>query len=156
ANLANLTLARGTLRSREIAVRLALGGTRARIVGQLLAESFLVSAGGAAFGLLLARWCIKGMLALQPPDIHRPELIAIHRPVFLLAAAAATATSVLFGLAPAVAASRTDLNTALKAGGAGGASAARLRSRQLLIAAEVALALVLLAGAGLMIRSFRE
>lgn len=156
ANLANLTLARATLRSREIALRLALGATRARIVTQLVLESFLVSIGGAALGLLLAHWCIKLMLALQPPDIHRPELIEINVAVFAYAAAAALFTALLFGLAPSVAASRMDLNSALKTGGGWGTSGARTRSRQFLIAVEVALALVLLTGAGLMIRSFRE
>ena len=156
ANLANLTLARATLRSREIAVRLALGATRANIIGRLVAESFLVSIAGAACGLLLARWSIQLMLALKPPDIQRPELIAINLPVFAFALGVAVLTTLLFGLAPSIAASRADLNTALKAGGGWGTSASRVRSRQFLIAIEVALALVLLSGAGLMIRSFQQ
>ena len=156
ANLANLTLARATLRSREIAVRLALGATRTRIIVQLVAEAAIVSVAGAAAGLLLAHWCIQLMLKLEPPDIQRPELIEIDLPVFAFAAAASILTTLLFGLAPAIAASRSDLNTALKAGGAWGASAARVRSRQFLIAVEVAMALVLVVGAGLMIRSFHE
>jgi putative ABC transport system permease protein len=156
ANLANLTLARATLRSREIAIRLALGATRARIIAQLVAEAAIVSSAGAAAGLLLAHWCIRLMLALEPPDIQRPELIEINLPVFVFAVAASILTTLLFGLAPAIGASRSDLNSALKAGGAWGASAARVRSRQFLIAVEVAMALVLVTGAGLMIRSFRE
>jgi putative ABC transport system permease protein len=156
ANLANLTLARATLRSREIGVRLALGATRANIIAKLVAESFLVSLGGALSGLLLARWCIQLMLALKPPDIQRPELIEINLPVFVFAGAAAVLTTLLFGLAPSIAASRADLSTALKSGGGWGTSASRVRSRQFLIAIEVALALVLLSGAGLMIRSFQE
>ena len=156
ANLANLTLARATLRSREIAVRLALGATRTRIVAQLVAEAAIVSIAGAAGGLVLAHWCIRLMLALEPPGIQRPELIEINLPVFVFAAAASILTTLLFGLAPAIGASRSDLNSALKAGGAWGASAARVRSRQFLIAVEVAMALVLVTGAGLMIRSFRE
>ena len=156
ANLANLTLARATLRTREIAVRLALGATRVRIIAQLVAEPAIVSSAGAAAGLLLAHWCIRLMLALEPPDIQRPELIEINLPVFLFAVAASILTTLLFGLAPAIGASRSDLNSALKAGGAWGASAARVRSRQFLIAVEVAMALVLITGAGLMIRSFRE
>jgi putative ABC transport system permease protein len=155
ANLANLTLARATQRSREIAVRLALGATRSRIVGHLLTESLVVSLVGAACGLALAGGAIKLMLRAEPPDLQRPELIDLNLSVFLFAAAAAVLTTVLFGLAPAIAVSGTDLNIALKTGG-GGASAARLRSRQLLITIEVALALVLMSGAGLMIRSFRE
>jgi putative ABC transport system permease protein len=155
-NLANLTLARATLRSREIAVRVALGATRARVIAQLVSESFVVSLLGAAAGLLLAHWCIKLMLALEPPDIQRPELIGIDIPVFAFAAFASILTTLLFGLAPSIAASRADLSSALKAGGGWGVSAARVRSRQFLIVVEVALALMLLAGAGLMARSFRE
>jgi putative ABC transport system permease protein len=155
ANLANLTLARATLRSREIALRLALGATRGRIVAQLVSESLLLSIAGAAFGLLLADWCIGMMLALKPDSIQRPELIGINTTVFAFTAAVSVVTAVLFGLAPSLAASRMDLNMALKTGG-WGASPARLRSRQFLIALETALALVLLVGAGLMIRSFQE
>ncbi len=156
ANLANLTLARATLRSREIAVRLALGATRTRIIAQLVSESFVVSIVGAATGLLLAHWCIQLMLALQPPDIQRPEMIGISLPILAFAAAVSVLTTLLFGLAPALAASRADLNTALKTGGGWGTSAVRVRSRQVLIVIETALALMLVAGAGLMIRSFQE
>ena len=156
ANLANLALARAAQRSREIAVRLALGASRARIIRQLLAESFLISLTGAFAGLLLGHWCIQLILALKPPDIQRPELIGLNAAVFLFAAGLSVLCTLLFGLAPAVSVSRTDLNTTLKSAGGWGGSAARLRSRQFLIAAEVALALMLLAGAGLMIRSFHE
>jgi len=156
ANLANLTLARAAARTREIAVRLALGATRGRIVSLLVTESLMVSLAGAAAGLLLARWALQFMLKLKPEDIQRPELISIDMRVFAFAAAAAILTAILFGLAPAFAASGADLNTALKSGGAWGATAARLGSRQALIAVETALAVVLLVGAGLMIRSFRE
>ena len=156
ANLANLTLARVTRRSREIAVRLAVGATRARVVGQLLVESFVVSIAGAAFGLLLAHWSIQLMLALKPSEIQRAELIEINLAVFLFAVGAAVGTTLLFGLAPALAASHGDLHTALKTGGGWGASASRFRGRQFLIAAEVALALVLVTGAALMVRSFER
>jgi putative ABC transport system permease protein len=156
ANLANLTLARTTKRSREIAVRLALGATRGRIIAQLVSESFVVSIAGALAGLALAHGCIKLMLALDPPDIQRPEFIQVNLAVFGFCAGMSVLTTLLFGLAPSILASRADLNTALKTGGGWGGSAARLRSRQFLIAAEVALALMLVAGAGLMIRSFRE
>jgi putative ABC transport system permease protein len=155
ANLANLTLARTALRTREIAVRLALGATRGRIVGQLVLESLLVSLAGATVGLLLAHWGIRLILALKPPDVQRPELIGLNLPVLAFSAAVCVLTAVLFGLAPAMSAGRADLNTALRAGG-WGSSAARTRSRQFLIAVEVALAVALLAGAGLMIRSLRE
>jgi putative ABC transport system permease protein len=156
ANLANLTLARGTVRAREISIRLALGATRARVIRQLIAESFLVSMAGAAAGLVLARWCIQGMLALNPPDIQRPELIHINWTVFAFAAALSLLTTLLFGLAPSISVSGADLTSTLKSAGGWGGSAAGLRSRQFLIAAEVALALILLAGAGLMLRSFYE
>jgi putative ABC transport system permease protein len=156
ANLANLTLARTSQRSRDVAVRLALGATRRQIVGQLLAESLTISLLGAAAGMLVAHWCIQGMLALKPGELQRAELIGLNVPVFLFAVAASICTAVLFGLTPAISAARADLNSALKTGGSAGSSAARLRSRQFLIAAEVALAVILLSGAGLMIRSFRE
>jgi putative ABC transport system permease protein len=156
ANLANLTLARATLRSREISIRLALGATRARIIRQLIVESLLVSLAGAIAGLVLAHWCVQGMLALNPPDIQRPELIEINWAVFAFAAVLSLLTTLLFGLAPSVAASSADLNTTLKSAGGWGGSAARLRGRQVLITVEVALALILVAGAGLMLRSFYQ
>ena len=156
ANLANLTLARAMLRSREISIRLALGATRGRVIRQLIAESLLVSLAGALEGLLLAHWCIQGMLALHPPEIQRPELIGINWAVFAFAAALSLLTTLLFGLAPSIAASSADLNSTLKSAGGWGGSAARLRSRQFLIAIEVALASILVAGAGLMLRSFYE
>jgi putative ABC transport system permease protein len=156
ANLANLTIARATLRSRELAVRLALGATRTQLVSQLIAEPLLLSLCGAALGLLVAHWGIKLIVAYKPENVMRPELIAINLPVLLFAALAGVATTLLFGLLPSLTASRADLNTALKSGGGGAASAMRLRSRQALIALEVTLALVLVTGAGLMIRSFQE
>jgi putative ABC transport system permease protein len=156
ANLANLTLARAAMRSREMAVRLALGATRGRIVAQLITESLVVSLAGAALGLLLAQWSVHLMLKLKPEDIQRPEAISVNLVVFVFAAGAAVFTALLFGLLPALATSRADLGTALKSGGAWGATAARVRSRQFLIAIEVALALILVTGAGLMIRSFRQ
>ena len=156
ANLANLTMARATVRTRELAVRLALGATRAQLISQLIAEPFLLSVCGSVLGLVIARWGVKLIVAYKPENVMRPELIGIHLPVLLFAAGAGIATTLLFGLAPALTASRADLNTTLKSGGAGGSSAVRLRSRQVLIALEVALALVLVTGAGLMIRSFQE
>jgi predicted permease len=156
ANLANLTLARATLRAREISIRLALGATRGRVIRQLAAESLLVSIAGASSGLLLARWCVQGMLALKPPDIQRPELIDINWMVFVFAAGLSLITTLLFGLGPSIAASAADLTVTLKAAGGWGGSAVRLRSRQFLITIEVALALILVVGAGLMLRSFYE
>src|SRR5579871_256461 len=151
ANLANLTLARAASRVRDITVRLALGATRGHILAQLFAESMIVALVGAGCGLLLAQWSIGLIKALKPPDINRPELIGINVPVLTFAAGVAVLTAVLFGLGPALAVSATDLASRLKAGGGWGASAARLRGRQFLIASEVALAVMLLIGAGLMI-----
>ena len=130
ANLANLTLARAALRAREISIRLALGATRGGVIRQLIAESMIVSLAGAGVGLLLAHWCVQGMLALKPPDIQRPELIDINWMVFGFAAALSVVTSLLFGLAPSIAASAADLNATLKSAGGWGGSGARLRSRQ--------------------------
>ncbi len=130
ANLANLTLSRAALRSREIMVRVALGATRGRILTQLVSESLLVSLVGAAFGVMLAQWSLHLILAFKPPDIHQPELIVINLPVLLFAASAAVLTTCLFGLWPALAVSRVDISSRLKAGGGWGASAARLRGRQ--------------------------
>ena len=155
ANLANLTLARMSARTREVAVRLALGATRTQLIRQLMTESLVVSVAGAAVGLLLAYWAIKGMLALEPVDFQRPELIEINGPVFFFTAATSILTALLFGLAPAISASRLDLNSAMKSGG-WGVSGGRSRSRQFLIAVEIAMALILVSGAGLMIRSFRQ
>ena len=155
ANLANLTLARMSARTREMAVRLALGATRSQLVAQLMMESLVVSLTGAAVGLLVAHWAVKGMMALEPMDFQRPELIEINVPVFVFTGAAAILTALLFGLAPAILASRLDLNSAMKSGG-WGVSAGRARSRQFLIAVEIAMAVVLVSGAGLMIRSLRE
>lgn len=128
ANLANLTLARNTLRAREVSIRLALGATRSRIVWQLVTESLIVSNGGAVVGLILAQWCTDLMLSFKPPDIKRPELIGINVAVFGFAALASLVTTLLFGLAPAVSVSRADLNSALRASG-WGVSAARARSQ---------------------------
>ncbi len=156
ANLANLTLVRALSRSREMAIRLALGAGRVRIVAHLLTESLLISGAGATFGLAFAWGALKLMLALKPWDIQRPELITIDGTVLAFTAAAAVLTAVLCGLAPAIGASRSDIQGALRAGGGWGATAGHKRPTRVLIAVEVALALVLVTGASLMIRSFRN
>ena len=156
ANLANLTLVRAASRSRETAIHLALGAGRARVVAHLLAESLLISSAGAALGLAFAWGALKLMLALKPPDIQRPELIGIDGIVLGFTAAAAVLTALLCGLAPVIAASRSDIQGALRAAGGWGATAGRKRLTRSLIAAEVALALVLVTGASLMIRSFQN
>ncbi|MEP6961848.1 MAG: ABC transporter permease, partial [Acidobacteriota bacterium] len=155
ANLANLTLARATRRAREIAVRRALGASRGQIIGYLLMESFLVSLAGMAVALLLAQWLSQGLVALAPSDFIRPGMGELSVPVFAFAAAVSVVTAFLFGLMPAVIASRTSVNMALKSGDRA-VSAVGSHSRQWLTVAEVAMALILLAGAGLLLRSFTK
>ncbi|MEO8132310.1 MAG: ABC transporter permease, partial [Bryobacteraceae bacterium] len=111
ANLANLTLARASLRSREISIRLALGASSRQIISLLMAESIAISLLGTAFGLVVAHWCVQAILALKPPDFQRPELISLNLPVFAFAAAAGLLTAVLFGLAPAISAAQATLNS---------------------------------------------
>ncbi|HKT80161.1 MAG TPA: ABC transporter permease [Vicinamibacterales bacterium] len=153
ANLANLTLARAARRTREIAVRRALGASRADIIRQLLTESLILSAAGALVGLVVGHWVTKGLLTFAPSGALRPGMGELSLPVFAFAALVAVFTVLLFGLAPAISVSSIDLNTMLKSGGRGG-SAAGQRSRRFLIAAEIAIALVLVTGAGLLLRSF--
>ncbi|HVD91981.1 MAG TPA: ABC transporter permease [Vicinamibacterales bacterium] len=153
ANLANLMLARAERRQREIAVRSALGAERRRIIQQLLTEAVLLSAIGGALGLLLATWIVKLFVASRPVTIPRIDLVGVDGRVIAFAAALSIVTGVVFGLVPALRASSPDMLSSLKQGGRGGAAPSR-RFRSALVVVEVALALVLLVGAGLMIRSF--
>lgn len=154
ANLANLLLARGTVREREAGVRAALGASRARLVRRLLLESLLLSLVGAAIGFLGAAWALEGLRALAGAQIPRVEEIGIDGRVAAFALALSVLTSLVFGLLPAARASRVDLDQLLRQTGRTGGSRAQRRIRDALVVSQVALAMVLLVGAGLMIRSF--
>ena len=154
-NAANLLLARATSRQREIAVRAAIGAGRSRIVRQMLAESLLISVVGGACGAVLAIGGVRALVFLLPAGFPRSSSIHLDAAVFGFTLAIALATGILFGLMPALHASRTDLQQALREGGRGASeSRGQLGLRNLLVVGEVALACVLLAGAGLMLRSF--
>ncbi|MBS0664780.1 MAG: ABC transporter permease [Verrucomicrobia bacterium] len=155
ANLANLLLARGAARETEFAVRSALGASRAQLIRAQLAESFVLALAGGGLGVLLAAWAQQGIVALSPAGIARFQHAAIDGRVLAVSAALAIVTSLAFGLWPAWRAASPDLRHALSAGGRGGSAGPRAaRAREGLIVAEVALTLVLLAGAGLLLRSF--
>lgn len=156
ANVANLLLARATRRHKEIAIRAALGAGRGRLVCQLLTESLLLGLLGGAIGLLAAIWGVDLLRTASPPNIPRLEEIRIDQYVLGFALAASLLTGLLFGLAPALWVSSPALTEALKEGGSRSMVAGPSRNRlsNLLIVSEVALALVLLVGAGLLVRSF--
>jgi predicted permease len=153
ANVANLAIARATARQKEIAVRLSLGATRWTIGRQFLMESLLLSIAGGAAGLALAFWCVQGLRSLLQSHLTGSDNIGVDAQVLLFTLAVAIVTGLLFGIAPAYSASRGDVNDALKEG-ARGSSAGGGGVRRTLVASEIAIALVLLIGAGLLMRSF--
>ena len=155
ANVANLLLARAASRTKEIAIRTALGARRNRIIRQLLTESLLLSIAGGGLGLLFALWCRDLLVAFSPGNIPRLEEASLDSGVLAFTLGITLLTTLLFGLAPALGSSKPDLTSSLKEGGQKGTVAsAGQRLRSLLVVAEVALALVLVIGAGLVIRSF--
>jgi putative ABC transport system permease protein len=154
ANVANLTLARGAARQREVALRAAIGASRTDLVRQQLAESVVLGLGGAAIGLVLAAWAVAALPTLVPTSIPRLADAGLDWRMALFTLGAALVASIAAGVVPALQTSRTDLNAVLKDGGKGAASGAvRARTRDGLFVAEVAFALLLLTGAGLALTS---
>jgi putative ABC transport system permease protein len=157
ANIANLFLTRAAGRQKEIAVRLALGAGRLRLFRQLAAESMMLALLGAGVGLILAIWMMQGLVGLMPVNIPRVHNIGLDLPVLAFTLMLAALTGLVFGVVPTIAASHTNLNTALREGGRSATQGPKHRwLRASLVVCEVALSMVLLVGAGLLLRSFER
>ena len=155
ANVANLLLAKASGRQKEVAIRITLGATRGRIIKQLLTESMLLGLAGGLLGSLLAIVVLRQLVVFSPASVSLPENIGIDWQVLGFTLLLSLLTALVFGLAPALEASKSDLNETLKEGGRGNTGgSAQNRLRGLLVIAEVALALILLIASGLMIKSF--
>ncbi len=154
ANVANLLLARATTRQREISIRAALGAGRMRVIRQFLTESLMLALTGGALGLILARWGITFIVRFGPADVPRLREVAINAWVLGFTLVASVLTGLVFGIGPALSSSKANLNDVLKESSRTSMASASRRMRGLLVAGELALALVLLTGAGLMVKSF--
>ena len=154
ANVANLLLARSAARKKEVAIRAAMGASRARVVRQMLTESLLLSAIGGVAGVLLSVWLTDLLVSLLPEGAPRVDQIGIDYRVLGFALGVSALTGLVFGLAPALQSSRLDVSSSLKEGGRTGEGHRRTSARSLLLIGEVAVSLVLLVAAGLLIRSF--
>src|SRR6185295_4776527 len=159
ANVANLLLTRASGRQKEVAIRTALGAGWQRLVRQLLTESVVLAVAGGAAGLVIAKASLFVVRTVNPGNIPRLDVITLDGSVLAFTLAVSIVTGIIFGLAPAIRAARVDLSTSLKAGGRsaqneGGLHTSRRRAKNLFVVCEVALSLVLLIGAGLLIRSF--
>ena len=152
ANVAGLLIARGAARRRELAVRTALGAGRARLIKQLLTESILLAIAGGAIGLVVAKWMLQLLIGLAPGNLPRLADVALDWRIALFAFAATIVVGILFGLTPAVQSSRLELNADLRDGGR--TATTRTGMRSVMVVGQVAMALVLLIGAGLMLTSF--
>ena len=154
ANVANLLLARSAARQKEIAIRAAMGASRTRVLRQMLTESILLSAIGGIAGLVLSIWLTDVLMSMLPEGAPRLEQIGIDYRVLTFALGVSALTGILFGIVPALQASKLDVTSALKEGGRSGEGHRRTSARSLLLIGEVALSLMLLVGAGLLIKSF--
>ena len=154
ANVANLLLARSAARQKEIAIRAAMGASRTRVLRQMLTESILLSAIGGIAGLVLSIWLTDVLMSMLPEGAPRLEHIGIDYRVLTFALGVSALTGILFGIVPALQASKLDVTSALKEGGRSGEGHRRTSARSLLLIGEVALSLMLLVGAGLLIKSF--
>ena len=158
ANVSNLLLARATARQKEMVMRAALGASRWRLLRQMLTESTLLALLGGGGGVLLAYWAVKGLIALNPPDVPRLEQVNLDVRALAFTLVTTLVTGIVFGLTPSLHSSNPDLNNALKEGaastGGGRRWLRRFKLRDVFVVAQTALAIVLLAGAGLLIKSF--
>ncbi|MGA7222522.1 MAG: ABC transporter permease [Candidatus Acidiferrales bacterium] len=154
ANIASLVLARNTSRQREIAIRTALGAGRSRLIRQLLTESLVLALAGGAAGIFLANAGVESLKRLGPESLPRLDEVSVNGVVLAFTFAIAVVTGILFGLGPAMKASRRDLTQSLKEGGSSGDSRAKHRAHSVLVVTEVALSLVVLIASGLLLNSF--